>query len=98
MTERSDSVSKTKHDSNRYPIFGGNSEGATPVPIPNTAVNPFCADGTAFFGRGRVGRCRILLDQARHLSKCRAFSRLASLRSRLPEARSSEARLVGLLG
>ena len=26
---------------------GGNGEGATPVPIPNTEVKPFSADGTA---------------------------------------------------
>ena len=25
---------------------GDNGEGETPVPIPNTAVKPFCADGT----------------------------------------------------
>jgi hypothetical protein len=28
-------------------VFGGNGEGETPVPIPNTEVKPFCADGTA---------------------------------------------------
>jgi hypothetical protein len=27
---------------------GGNGEGATPVPISNTEVKPFCADGTAW--------------------------------------------------
>ena len=27
-------------------ISGGNSEGETPVPIPNTEVKPFSADGT----------------------------------------------------
>ena len=27
-------------------ISGGNGEGVTPVPIPNTEVKPFCADGT----------------------------------------------------
>ena len=26
---------------------GGYGDGATPVPIPNTAVKPICADGTA---------------------------------------------------
>ena len=31
----------TKH------LSGGYSEGAPPVPIPNTAVKPFCADDTA---------------------------------------------------
>jgi hypothetical protein len=30
---------------NRFP--GGYGGGATPVPIPNTAVKPSCADGTA---------------------------------------------------
>jgi hypothetical protein len=27
---------------------GGDSEGETPVPIPNTEVKPLCADGTAW--------------------------------------------------
>ena len=30
---------------NRFP--GGNGEGDTPVPIPNTVVKPLIADGTA---------------------------------------------------
>ena len=30
----------------RFP--GGNGEGATPVPIPNTEVKPFSADGTTW--------------------------------------------------
>ena len=29
-------------------VFGGNSEEATPVPIPNTAVKLLSADGTAW--------------------------------------------------
>ena len=29
-------------------FFGGNSEEAPPVPIPNTEVKLFCADGTAW--------------------------------------------------
>ncbi len=29
-------------------VFGGNSEEVTPVPIPNTAVKLFSADGTAW--------------------------------------------------
>jgi hypothetical protein len=28
-------------------FFGGDSKGETPVPIPNTEVKPFSADGTA---------------------------------------------------
>ena len=28
------------------PIFGGHSEGETPLPIPNRAVKPLSADGT----------------------------------------------------
>ena len=32
---------------NRNTFFGGNSEEATPVPIPNTEVKLFSADGTA---------------------------------------------------
>ena len=38
---------------------GDYSEEATPVPIPNTAVKLFSADGTAVFC-GRVGRCQEL--------------------------------------
>jgi hypothetical protein len=30
-----------------FKLFGGYSEGDTPVPIPNTEVKPFSADGTA---------------------------------------------------
>jgi hypothetical protein len=37
---------------------GGYIGGAPPVPIPNTAVKPSRADGTARFPCGRVGRCR----------------------------------------
>jgi hypothetical protein len=37
---------------------GGYIEGDPPVPIPNTEVKPFRADGTARFPCGRVGRCR----------------------------------------
>ena len=36
---------------------GGFGEGVTPVPIPNTAVKPLCADGTA---RARVWESRSL--------------------------------------
>ena len=42
----------TKH------LSGGYSEGAPPVPIPNTAVKPFCADDTAGATRGKVSRRR----------------------------------------
>ena len=31
----------------RVKVFGGDSEEVTPVPIPNTAVKLFSADGTA---------------------------------------------------
>ena len=44
----------------RVPIFGGYGEGDPPVPIPNTEVKPFSADGTASIRRGRVGRRRDL--------------------------------------
>ena len=47
--------------SHRIPVSGGDSEGATPVPIPNTEVKPLSADGTARFPGGRVGRRRIYL-------------------------------------
>src|SRR5438128_12646053 len=42
------------------PVSGGDSGGETPVPIPNTAVKPSSADGTARSPCGRVGRRRIL--------------------------------------
>ncbi len=31
-------------------VSGRHGEGETPVPIPNTAVKPFCADGTVTDG------------------------------------------------
>src|SRR5918997_168737 len=33
-------------------VFGGDSEGATPLPIPNRAVKPLSADGTWASGPG----------------------------------------------
>jgi hypothetical protein len=38
--------------------LGAFAGGATPVPIPNTAVKTSKADGTASRGCGRVGRCQ----------------------------------------
>ena len=38
------------------------TEGATPVPIPNTAVKPFKANGIAVMCRERVGRRRVFFD------------------------------------
>ncbi len=32
-----------------YKLSGGNGGGETPVPIPNTAVKPSSADGTAVY-------------------------------------------------
>ena len=32
----------------RYSFYGGHSEEVPPVPIPNTVVKLFCADGTAW--------------------------------------------------
>ncbi len=37
-------------------MFGGDSEEVTPVPIPNTAVKLFSADGSWGFPPVRVGR------------------------------------------
>src|SRR2546427_3028520 len=45
------------------PVSGGDSGGETPVPIPNPAVKPSSADGTAGSPCGRVGRRRLLLRQ-----------------------------------
>ena len=39
-------------------ISGGRSGGVTPGSMPNPAVKPSSADGTAEAIRGRVGRCR----------------------------------------
>ena len=39
-------------------ISGGHSGGVTPGSMPNPAVKPSSADGTAEAIRGRVGRCR----------------------------------------
>ena len=33
-------------ETKQFNISGGNDEGVPPVPIPNTAVKPFSADGT----------------------------------------------------
>ena len=39
-------------------MSGDHSGGVPPVPIPNTEVKPSCADGTALWWGGRVGRCQ----------------------------------------
>ena len=41
-------------------MFGGDSEEVTPVPIPNTAVKLFSADGSWGFPPVRVGRCQAI--------------------------------------
>ena len=41
------SVLKAKHEIRNIQFFGGDSEEETPVPIPNTEVKLFSADGTA---------------------------------------------------
>lgn len=38
--------------------LGINSEGGTPVPIPNTAVKPFSVDGSMALRHVRVDRCQ----------------------------------------
>src|SRR6266478_10004149 len=45
-------------------VSGGYIGGDPPVPIPNTAVKPSRADGTARFPCGRVGRCRNFFPDA----------------------------------
>ena len=42
-------------------MSGGDSEEATPVPISNTVVKLFSADGSWGFSPARAGRCRALL-------------------------------------
>ena len=43
---KEDPVVRMNGDSNMLTISGGNDEGDPPVPIPNTEVKPFSADGT----------------------------------------------------
>ena len=43
---KEDRRDRMKGDSNMLTISGGNDEGDPPVPIPNTEVKPFSADGT----------------------------------------------------
>ncbi len=52
VTSASPATSKSRRirespDSNRKIFSGSDSVGETPVPIPNTAVKPYSADGTA---------------------------------------------------
>ena len=44
---------------------GDHSEGATPVPIPNTEVKPLSAENTALSGRGKIGHRRDLILKSR---------------------------------
>ena len=49
-------------------VSGGYGGGDIPVPIPNTAVKPTCADGTWGSPPGRVGRRRISQTKDPHLA------------------------------
>ena len=40
----------------KYP--GDDSEGDTPVTIPNTEVKPLCADNTCWSFAGKIGHCQ----------------------------------------
>src|SRR5450631_3973931 len=59
-------------------VSGGYGGGDIPVPIPNTAVKPTCADGTWGFPPGRVGRRRDFLKDPHRkvgvfrISNCRS--------------------------
>ena len=44
-------------------VAGGNSVGVTPVPIPNTAVKPHRANGTAGLSGGRVRRRQLHIER-----------------------------------
>src|SRR5215475_2948153 len=63
---------------------GGDGGGETPVPIPNTAVKPSSADGTAWSPCGRVGRRRIISES---LARRDAGQALVLLRRRRSAAR-----------
>src|SRR5438309_10001571 len=52
------------HPTESPQLSGGFIGGVPPVPIPNTAVKPSRADGTARFPCGRVGRCRNFFPDA----------------------------------
>ena len=49
-----------KSDSNL--VSGNDGEEVTPVPIPNTEVKLFSADGSWGSPPVRVGRCQVLID------------------------------------
>src|SRR6267143_1695804 len=66
----SSAASAARHDTfacayaKGFTFSGGYIGGVPPVPIPNTAVKPSRADGTARFPCGRVGRCRNFFPDA----------------------------------
>jgi hypothetical protein len=68
----------------QYRIFGGNGEEETPVPIPNTAVKLFSADGTA---REAEWESRSLpkIPLSQYLFKARNFSKFRAFLILLPE-------------
>src|SRR6267143_950588 len=84
------------------PTFsGGYIGGVPPVPIPNTAVKPSRADGTARFPCGRVGRCRNFFPDAppRHHTR-RGASLFQGFRSTAEHAEaeaSSQSSPLGLV-
>ena len=43
-------------------MLGNDGEEVTPVPIPNTEVKLFSADGSWGFPPARVGRCQVHID------------------------------------
>ena len=45
-------------------MSGGDSEEDTPVPMPNTAVKLFCANGSWGLPPARVGRCQAITVNA----------------------------------
>ena len=56
-------------------ISGGQSGGVTPGSMPNPAVKPSSADGTAEAIRGRAGRCRkSLIKQVERVLKSIRFA------------------------
>src|SRR5437899_8639247 len=62
-------------------VSGGYIGGVLPVPIPNTAVKPSRADGTARPACGRVGRCRNFSKTPRRSSEPRGVPFLPTNRS-----------------
>src|SRR5689334_9794298 len=76
------------------PIFGGHSEGETPLPIPNRAVKPLSADGTWWATAWESRSPPVLIDKAARRAALVVLGRVAiecrtEVRTRGPRAREA---------